>query len=70
MANERTYIKDSTGKTIAHIDTIGDGLYYQVVKDGLTIEEIIPRAGGRWFDRVQSGRKVGEISTDPTTWGK
>ena len=31
MANERTYIKDQSGKTIAHIDTIGDGLYYKVI---------------------------------------
>ena len=28
MANERTYIKDSTSKIVAHLDEIGDGLYW------------------------------------------
>ena len=50
MANERSYIKDKSGRTVAHIDTIGNGEYYNYVVDGITREQIIPRAGGRWYD--------------------
>ena len=70
MANERTYIKDQSGKVIAHIDTIGDGLYYNYVVDGRVTEQIIPRAGGKWYDREVNGKKIGELQTDPRTWNK
>lgn len=69
MANERHRIYEN-GKLVAHIDTVGDGIYHNVVKDGRTIEQIIPRAGGKWFDVEVNGRKVREIQTDPRTWGQ
>ena len=68
MANERSYIKDKSGRTVAHIDTIGNGEYYNYVVDGITREQIIPRAGGQWYDREVNGKKIGEVVTDPRTW--
>jgi len=68
MANERSYIKDKSGRTVAHIDTIGNGEYYNYVVNGRTIEQIIPRAGGKWYDVEGSGLKIREVVTDPRTW--
>jgi hypothetical protein len=67
MANERTRIYEN-GREVGHIDTIGDGLYYNVVHNGRTVEQIIPRAGGRWYDREVNGKKIVEVVTDPRTW--
>ena len=67
MANERTRIYEN-GKLVAHIDTIGEGLYHNVVVNGLTVEQIIPRSGGRWYDVERNGKKVREIQSDPRTW--
>jgi len=68
MANERSYIKDKSGRTVAQIDTIGNGEYYNYVVDGITREQIIPRSGGKWYDVERSGLKIGEVVTDPRTW--
>jgi hypothetical protein len=69
MANERHRIyKD--GKLVAHIDEVGDGQYYNYVVDGKIIEQIIPRAGNKWYDVERNGKKIREIQTDPTTWNK
>ena len=68
MANERTILRDASGRTIGHIDMIGDALYYNVVHNGRTVDQIIPRAGGRWYDREVNGKKIGEVVTDPRTW--
>ena len=47
MANERTYIKDASGRIIAHVDTIGDGAgaYYNYVVNGRTYLRSFPELG-------------------------
>ena len=42
---------------------------YNYVVNGRVESQIIPRAGGRWSDIERSGKKIGEIVSDPRTWG-
>ena len=68
MANERTILRDVSGRTIGHIELLGTVQIINVVHNGRTVDQIIPRAGGRWYDREVNGKKIGEVVTDPRTW--